>query len=100
MSKKVKEITEESSEEKPVNTILYLLLMRLKAITAELAMIHDTLVELEYRDLSIKLRIAFGVLKSALGDLEELVDIETIQDEIIKAIEEAKRRYSNEGGKS
>ena len=84
--------TEESvAEARPEATTLYLILMRLKAITAELAMIHNTLVELEYRDLSVKLRVAFGALKSALGDLEELVDMEALQSEILKAIERFRR---------
>ncbi len=79
------------AEARPEVTTLYLILMRLRTITAELAMIHDTLVELEHGDLSVKLRVAFGALKSALGDLEELVDMEALQGEILKAIERFRR---------
>ena len=85
------DVEESVAEVRPVLTTLYLVLMRLKAITAELAMIHDTLLELEHRGLSTKLKVAFGALKSALGDLEELVDMEALQDEVLKAVERFRR---------
>ena len=50
-----------------------------------------TLVELKHGNLSIKLRVAFSALKSALDDLEELVDTEALQDEVLKAIERFRR---------
>jgi len=84
-------VEESVAEVRPVLTTLYLVLMRLKAITAELAMIHDTLVELKHEDLSVKLKVAFSALKSVLGDLEELVDTEALQDEVLKAIERFRR---------
>jgi len=75
-----------SGEVKPVHTTLYLTLVKLKGILIELALAHDTLVELGLREEGTKLRAIYDTLKEVVDDLEDLTNTEIIREEVLKVI--------------
>ena len=75
-----------SGKVKPVHTTIYLTLVRLKEILIELALAHDTLVELGLREEGTKLRAIYDTLKEIVDNLEDFTNTEIIREEVLKVI--------------
>ena len=85
-----------SREDKPIHTTLYLTLMKLKAILIELAIAHDTLIGLGLKEQNTKLRVAYGILKETVNNLEDLTNTELIREEILRIIEQTNKTSTPE----
>jgi len=71
---------------KPIHTTIYLTLVKLKGILIELAIAHDTLVELGLREEGTKLRAIYDMLKEVVDDLEDFTNTEIIREEVLRVI--------------